>query len=362
MAPENLPPAQQSIIDCLSKVDNHAAAIEALADQLPKIPTTRGELVALREATVAQSKVWCDKQKCRINIGLDYLQHRLDERLLSFQKNNVGAVADMVGDVVRGAGDLAGKGISASVEQVGNSFETAKQVVYNEAEAFSKKSGWERAQQVGGLTALAILVGYPIYKLAEKISHAGVKEGEKPGFFRKLLKYTGILALSTAAVHFLGPRVLAAQSPDATKSQTQPSENLAISSVENKEDFLGRYFTFNGTKMSVVKSKGQKLLQVGENQFSVRWLGNNLWERSQSFAAGNVNNYIIDIQLEQDGLRIQYRAFAGFLSGDVTLSRKHCTSIANTLSDDKKHSLFLTVVRNGIPEEMTLEFTPETTS
>ncbi|MBM3227505.1 hypothetical protein FJZ27_01415 [Candidatus Peribacteria bacterium] len=216
--PEKQTSTPQSIVESFA-----SASIEEASDLLHSLPTTKAELVALKDAAVARSKELKRTAGEQINISLAFLERQLDARLKEFERRPIDAVGNVLGDAVSGAGNLAGNGIKASGEQMGKAFDTAKQVVYNEAEAFSKKSGWERAQQVGGLAALAVLVGYPIYKLAEKVSNAGKKEGEKPGFFRNFLKVTGILALSTAVVNFLGPRVLAAQKAGGKQSPNSPS-------------------------------------------------------------------------------------------------------------------------------------------
>ncbi len=370
-SPEKPVPTPQTIVDSFTV----AGSLEAAQGLLNTIPTTKAELVVLKDAAMARSEQLKASAEGQINTGLAFLEKQLADRLKQFEKRPIDAVGNVLGDAVIGAGNITGETIKTSGEQLGKAFDTAKQVVYNEAEAFSNKSGWERAQQVGGLTALAVLVGYPIYKLAEKISNAGKKDGEKPGFFRNFLKVTGILALSTAAVNFLGPRVLAAQqgggkqSPDASKTKVDkpkddakpnpPPENEpkdpGVSSTDKKNNFIGRAFEFDGKKMGIVDLGGKKLLKVDGKTYAVHLIGNGFIENAQFSLVGNVINRITDLQFALTNLRLSYDGLSG-KPGYVSIGEQECKRLVRDIVVRKV--MKISVNHNGKDENVALEFIP----
>ncbi len=359
--PEKQASTPQSIVESFTA----AGTLEAAQSLLDTIPTTKAELVALKDAAAARSKELQESAGAQINASLAFLEQQLDVRLKEFEKRPIDAVGNVLGDAVSGAGNLAGKGIKASGEQMGKAFDTAKEIVNNEVKAFSEKSGWERAQQLSGLAAIAVLVGYPIYKLAEKISNAGKKEGEKPGFFRQILKATGIFALSTAAVNFLGPRVLAAQqaggkqSPDSSttkvdtpKTETAKKDEKTVPEKQTAPDAVNEGWQFGNHRMCVINRNGQRLLSVNKKVFNTNII-------VPILGAQDVSKNITTVQRSIDGgLAIAYSSRIG--NGLAEISQSECQRIADSLA--KATSLTTLTVQtkeNGAAKERKFEFTPE---
>ncbi|TSC98316.1 MAG: hypothetical protein Greene101449_951 [Candidatus Peregrinibacteria bacterium Greene1014_49] len=177
--------------------------------------------------------------------------------------DTVQKTSEVIGAGVTKTGEIAGGTVRYSGEQVGKALETGKQIFGNEADAWSKKSGWERATQVGGLAVLTGVPLYLIYKLAKRVSNAGLKDGEKPGFLRKILKFTGMVALSTAAVNFLGPRVLKAQEKksEAGKPEKALYEESKAKDAVSEKILFGQ--TFLHTEVKIVEKDGVKLMKIG---------------------------------------------------------------------------------------------------
>lgn len=276
-----------------------------------------------------------------LQMGLD----EFDKRVSQAEKE--GAIAttmDVAGDAIKATGERVGDLASAAGKQMQSAADTLKDMTFREFRDHlfnPNESTGSKVLRYSGIALVGGAIVYGIYKTAKAVSNMGLKEGEEPGMLRKLLKWTGVLALSTATANFIGKRVLASQKEGEMPPYEEPDQPNAAS-----EKILTRA-TFLGTDLKLVEKAGAKAIEIGGKRFRVARAGQQ----------ENLAEKITTVQSQEKPPQLLFNG--GLVSIDGAEFNKVKTAL---LTAGQMTSVPVHIHVAGSKQDVTLEFTPDSSS
>jgi hypothetical protein len=208
------------------------------------------------------------------------------------------------------------------------------------------RSKTEKAVHIAGLAAVVGVPAYLLYKLCKKVSGDEVKEGEKPSFGRKLLKWTGFAFLGGLGVRALAPmlsetqRGVMIQQKEATEAERRDALRTPFDRAPELE--------IGGQRVRIWKEGNDFKIAVGDKKFGMR----------MKLDPGVV---LTDMKYDPNkGLIVDGKY--GIIPGSQAIPVARCEDMVNKLHGGETRQEVTVLGYSGKLEKYPIDFTPETSS
>ncbi len=353
--------------------------MEVIKQQVDAMETTdRGSLRNQLNVELAVLRQSTKPEDAALLIRLNALDDLVEDAEKSFGTKAQEGIGAGINTVI----DTGAAGLKMGTEFVGNQVKKGADAVVQigaqvaDIVADPNRSQKEKMIHVAGLAAIVAVPAVLLYKLFSKMSGSGLPEGQKPGFGRKLLKWTGFAFIGSLGVRALAPMVveqqkkLTAESPGTSpetntpqsnqpKPREQPATPVASDAMptdvlppesSSTTDVISETIRLEGefqrSKLQVVQRGGEQLMEIDGKRFRITKPGEE----------NNLVDSITEIRTQESPPQLIFNGLA-------TINAADFQSVQASILFDPPDTSFQIPARAGDGAEVfTLEFTPEKTS